>query len=368
LSRTLVDVAIVGGGIAGLTIAVECAARGLTVGLCDSSQPGAASPASAGVLGPSIGGRPSDDPIQRFFIAARDAYPAFLDRLRETTGITVPTVSGILQFPESNAALEAAERAAPPDAMLVDSRGVFAIEPSLRAGWVGLFHQRDGAVDVETLLEALSVSIAKQAPKIERCAGAKRVRLDRHENSIELADGRKVVANRIVVASGAWAGTLPGLPRALPVVPLKGEIVLAQPAVLRHVVFAAGGYLVPRGDYLIVGATSLSTGFDATFTTGSAAGLAAIADAVLPSHAPWLPRVDRQAAGLRPVTPDLLPILGADPENPAIIYASGYSRNGILIAPLAARCIASVACGESPAHDLTPFSVARFATVPTSAG
>ena len=272
----------------------------------------------------------------------------------------MPTVTGILQFPESNAALEAAERAAPPDAVLAHSRDVVAIEPNLPGGWVGLFHRRDGAVDVETLLEALSIAVANQAARIERCAGVRCVRLERNATSIELTDGRRVGTNRIIVASGAWAGALAGVPRTLPVVPLKGEIVFARPAVLRHVVFAAGGYLVPRGDHLIVGATSLSTGFDATFTTGSAAGLAAIADTVLPSHAPWLPRIDRQAAGLRPVTPDLLPILGTEPENPAIIYACGYSRNGILIAPLAARCIASVACDESPAHDLTPFSVARF--------
>lgn len=65
-------------------------------------------------------------------------------------------------------------------------------------------------------------------------------------------------------------------------------------------------------------------------------------------------------AGLRPVTPDLLPIIDRDPAYPSLLYACGHSRNGILMAPLTADCIALLAAKMTPPHDLSPFALARF--------
>jgi glycine/D-amino acid oxidase-like deaminating enzyme len=65
-------------------------------------------------------------------------------------------------------------------------------------------------------------------------------------------------------------------------------------------------------------------------------------------------------AGLRPVTPDMLPILGADPENPRIVYACGHSRNGILLAPLTGESVAELVTEEPLSHDLSQFHPARF--------
>ncbi|HEX2781690.1 MAG TPA: FAD-dependent oxidoreductase, partial [Gemmatimonadaceae bacterium] len=144
---------------------------------------------------------------------------------------------------------------------------------------------------------------------------------------------------------------------------IKGEIAIASGRAVRRVVFGAGGYVVPRGADLLVGATSEDAGFDAGPTAKGLATLDGIARTLL---APW-PRGEARFAaryaGLRPVTPDLLPILGADPDVPALLYACGYSRNGILLAPLAAECIAALASGEGPAFDLSPFRADRFPTL-----
>ena len=368
MTSTVADVVVIGDGLAGLTVALECAARGLTVFLSGASRTGNASLASAGVLAPSVGGRPSDHPAQQFMIAARDLYPTYLAQLHGLTGIDVPTVLGVLQFPESNSALDAAERAVPPDATLVGRLDLADLEPALPRGWVGLFHERDGAVDVGVLHVALSSAVACNAG-ITRCAEAAEVRPDGNNvSSVQLRDGSRLSSGHSIVANGAWAGLLRGLPRTLPVAPLKGEIVFATPAPLRHVVFAGGGYIVPRGDELLIGATSEETGFDAGVTEGAAKTLSAIADAVLPGSAPWRPRLTRQVAGLRPVTPDLLPIVGPDPHDTSIVYACGYSRNGVLLAPLVARCVADVVCGVEPRFNLTAFSASRFAAADASGG
>ena len=368
VTGNVADVVIIGDGLAGLTAALECATRGLTVVLCGSSQMGAASVASAGVLGPSVGGRSADHPAQQLMIAARDLYPSFLAQLHALTGITVPTVRGVLQFPESNSAFDAVERGPSSDATLLGSQEIADLEPALPRGWVGLFHERDGSVDVSALFASLGSAVARNSAIARRGEVAEVCPGGRNAQSIRFRDGSRLAAGHCIVANGAWAGSLPGLPRALPIAPLKGEIVFATPAPLRHVVFGGGGYLVPRGEELLIGATSQEAGFDAGVTEAAAKALAAVADAVLPGSAPWRPRLTRQVAGLRPVTPDLLPIVGADPNEPSIVYACGYSRNGVLLAPLVARCVADVVCGGMPEYDLAPFSPARFPATDVSGG
>ena len=368
MTPKIADVAIVGDGIAGLTLAHECALRGLHVALCGSTRRGAASPASAGILGPSVGGRPSGDPVQQFMIAARDFYPAFLVRLRALTGADVPTVRGILQFPDSNAALDAATRILPPDAVLLTRDDVAALEPALPRGWIAIHHARDGAVDVPALLAALHAAI-DNSPSVARRGMALRAKIvEGGRAAIDLHDGSRIVAAQLVIANGAWAGSLLSPRSPLPVAPLKGEVAFASLVPIRHVVVGAGGYLVPRGAELLIGATSEHTEFDASTTGAATTTLADIADSLLPDSAPWRSRFTRQVAGLRPVTPDLLPILGSDPNEPTIAYACGYSRNGVLLAPLAAACVAAVISGEKPKHDLAPFSSGRFTAAAHSSG
>jgi glycine oxidase len=125
------------------------------------------------------------------------------------------------------------------------------------------------------------------------------------------------------------------------------------------VVFGAGGYLVPRHGALLVGATSEEAGFDSEPTADGAAALAGTARALLRDW-PDDGVFTSQHAGLRPMTPDGYPILGRDPDVPALLYACGYSRNGVLVSPLAADCLAALIVGDDPGFDLTAFAVTRF--------
>lgn len=354
------DVIIVGGGLAGVTTALACARRGLTVTLADGNHRGAASQASAGVLGPSIGRGPKSGRVGRFMFAARDRFPGFLAELRESTGIDVPTVPGALEIAlnETHLAELRARAAALPDAKVLGASDVAALEGALVPVAGALHHPHDGAVDVRALRGALGAAL-RLSPRIT-VVRATVTSVDVPAGSVTLDDGRRAAASSLVIACGAWVSGIRGLPRSLPVRPVKGEVAVAADRVaLSQVVFGAGGYLVPRGDTMLVGATSEEVGFSADTTAAGAATLAATARSLLRAR-PRDATFAAHDAGLRPMTPDGYPILGRDPDTPALLYACGYSRNGVLVSPLAADCLAALIAGGDAGFDLTAFAVARF--------
>lgn len=353
------DIVVVGAGIAGLTAALACAGRGLRVLVFGPRRAGAASWASAGVLAPSVRKRPQGA-VHRFMVAARDCYPGFLSALRELSAVQVPTVTGLLEVARSDRELSSL-RATPRDAdsRPLDALDVAALEPTLRCTAGGWLHARDGAVDAAALLVALEDAVARH-PRVTRDGTAVReILLREPEVRVRCADGADTGAPIALLAAGAWCSRIAGHGLLVPVEPLAGEIAFAPRASLRHVVFGANGYLVPRRDELLVGATACDRGFDATPTAAAVAELRAVRDTLLeaggPGHAPF----HRHAVGLRPMTPDGLPVIGARASAPNLLYAGGYGRNGVLLAPLAAECIAALAAGDSAPIDLAPFAPDR---------
>jgi glycine oxidase len=166
----------------------------------------------------------------------------------------------------------------------------------------------------------------------------------------------------VVVAAGSWAGRIGGLPRVLPVEPVRGQLVAVEalPPRFRHCVDSPRVYTVPRADgRLIIGATVERAGFRKAVTP---AGIRALLSSAV-EVAPWvddLPIVESWS-GLRPGTPDDLPVLGADPELPNLFYATGHYRNGILLAPVTAELIGEAVLGSAPAAEaLAPFGIGRF--------
>jgi glycine oxidase ThiO len=346
------DVLVLGGGIAGLTVALEAAKRGLGVIVIDSPRPGAASRAAAGMLAPSVEDVPSDMLGAAF--AARDLYPPYLEALRELTGIDVPLDrNGILQLvPESEA--DSVRRHAPGDAEWLDAAALVEREPAFASHQGALLHPKDGAVDNLVLMDALDRAI-DASPEIRRISGDV-LSIDADQPSALTRTRGRYFATRVVLCSGAWAGGLAGLPRRIAVRPVRGQLLRLAQSPIRHVTYGAGGYLVPRGDTLLVGATSEEAGFENETSLAGLAALRSIAARAIPSLANAL--VVDHWAGLRPMSRDSHPILGADPESPGLVYACGYSRNGILFAPWAAEQLAKVLVGE-PAPDLQPFRVDR---------
>lgn len=188
------------------------------------------------------------------------------------------------------------------------------------------------------------------------------ISIDERSDRVEGVTGEagSYFAGEVVLAAGAWSGLLRGLPRPIPVEPVRGQMAaLPWPAgIERTIVYNKDCYLLARAGEAVLGSTMEYVGFQPEVTS---AGLARIFAAAL-SLAPGLMRakVQRTWAGLRPMTPDGLPIIGGEPELEGLWYATGHGRNGILLAGLTGVLIRQLIDGEQPVMNLQAFRASRF--------
>jgi glycine oxidase len=349
-------VIVVGGGLIGLAVAAGAAARGASVCLVGQSRSGEASAAGAGMLAP---GAESDelhgDAVVRFALAGRDLFPSYVAGILERTGIDVPLDrSGIIEIAPNG---EPASR--PPGSEWLDPRALHALEPTLAEGTGALLHPCDGSVDNVVLLQAMRRLVRSYDVVTIVAERARSLDVSGARPRVMLASGDSLESRCVVLAGGSWVGQLGGLPRPIPVRPVRGQMLSLGAAGLRHVTYGGGGYLVPRtGGRTLVGATMEDVGFDSATTPEGRSTLTDVAARLAPSlaSAPLL----SHWAGLRPITPDGLAILGPDPDVPALLYACGHGRNGILLAPITGESIGAMALGESVSLDLAPFAIGRF--------
>lgn len=354
---TVPDLVVLGGGIAGLTSALAAAGRGMRVTVIDQARPGAASRASAGMLAPSLVGLP--EWARPFALAARDVYPRFLAMLLDRTDVEVALDRlGILELAASEADLEQRAAHAPAAAERLDNRALAALEPALSSHAGAILHHDDGAVDTPSLMGALDIAVARHA-RITRLTD-EISSFDAHGNlpAFRSRGGSRYASRRLLLAGGAWVATLPGLPRPIPVRPVRGQLARLEGLPIRHVTQLTDGYLIPRAGSLLVGSTAEEAGFDSATTPRGLAALRAIATRAIPvlGHAV----LADHWAGLRPMSPDGLPIIGADPGVPALFYACGFSRNGILLAPWVAEQLAPALAGAAVPVTLAGFAVTRL--------
>lgn len=363
--RTLV----VGGGVAGSTVALSLAERGLDVTLIDDAAPGAATPASAGMLAAQW---EVSEPDALFHLGrrGRELHRTLTERVEKLARRRLALDRGGMlvanrDSDEDRAARESAEwqRREGLRVRVLDPGEARELQPGLASGPVSwLWLPDEGWLDTQALGRALPAALA--AAGVQRLSDTvERVRIGaRAVSGVELPSGRSLDAERVVLAAGAWTGRLEGLPRRVPVGPARGQILRYPPgsAGLSTIVSGHGGsYLVPRPDgSVLAGSTMEDVGFEVEVTDSGRRSVRSAAAALVPDLEGAEPV--EAWAGLRPITPDHLPILGPDPEAGGLFYATGYGRNGILVAPAAAEIVADLVAGRTPATDWRPFSVERF--------
>ncbi|MEU1720892.1 FAD-dependent oxidoreductase [Nonomuraea sp. NPDC005692] len=178
---------------------------------------------------------------------------------------------------------------------------------------------------------------------------------------------REIAAERVVLAAGAWSGELADVP----VRPVKGQIMrLRSPQPLlgrcvRGMVHGAPVYLVPRGDgELVLGATQEELGFDTRVTAGGLYELLRDARELVPGVTEL--EVADVVAGLRPGTPDNLPIIGTG-EVPGLVLATGHHRGGVLLAPLTAALVTAAVTTPATTPATTPVTTTAPPQAPSTA-
>ncbi len=354
---TSADVIVVGTGIIGLCSAAAIAATGMSVVLVGEHRNGEASPAAAGMLVPSV--EKSEGPAHDFAIASRDLYPSYLEELADAVGIRVPLNRlGALQVALSGKGVKGLRKTASAASQWLDRAELAHLEPTLGHAMGAVMNPEDGAVDNVILMSALNEQVNSLLAITRQTGSVHGVEAMPGSVVVRLADGSQLFGSHVVLAPGAWGASISGAPALKALAPTRGQLVAFPSLGLRHVTYGPRGYLVPRGGSTIAGSTMENAGFDAVTTLEGLARVTSAATEIAPALGLLTPT--SSWAGLRPVTPDMLPLLGPDPEHPEIVYAAGHSRNGILLAPLSGKTVAEIVSGKTPAFDLSQFRPDRF--------
>jgi glycine oxidase len=387
--ETWADVAVVGGGVAGLAAARELGRGGLKVVVFDAARAGAAaSEAAAGMLAPQAEADSADE-LFELLCASRDIYPEFAEALREESGVDVEldrTGTLYVALTEEDErevrARFAWQTGAGLEVELLTAEEARSLEPQVSPrARAALRFPRDWQVENRRLVRALRASAELYGARLLEGAAVEGVRVvGGRARGVETAGGF-YGAGAVVLAAGAWTsgvrllvseregGAARDESESHPSVePVRGQMLcFRQPAgpgsFARHVVYGPRGYVVPRRDgRLLAGSTTERAGFDCRVTEEGAASIRARAEEVAPGVAALA--LEDSWAGLRPRASDALPLIGESADVKNLFYATGYYRNGILLAPASGRIVADLltrgATNLAP-RALTAFSPARRA-------
>ncbi len=350
------DVVVVGGGAIGLCCAWRASQRGASVLVLDRAHPPAgATRVAAGMLAP-IGELAFGEPdLLRMTLDAGEIYPGFVAELEAASELG----TGYVQNGALHVALdrdEAAElrrvhdlqRALGLGAEWLPPRRCRELEPGLTPSFNGGVHApEEAAVDPRRMSAALLAVLAAEGVEVRGGVEVAGALLDGERIvGVRTESGEELGAADVILATGAWSGAASWLPEAArpPVRPVKGQILeLRAPdgqAPCERIVASERVYLVPRPDgRLIVGATTEERGFDSAVTAGGVHELLREAYRLLPDVAEM--ELVESMAGLRPGTPDNLPLIGRGALE-GLVLACGHYRNGILLAPLTGDAVAEL--------------------------
>jgi glycine oxidase len=367
------DVAVIGGGAIGLSIAWRVATTGLAVTVCDPDPGRGASWAAAGMLAPVSEVHYGEEALLALNLDSARRWPSFAAALEAASDTEVGLrTEGTLIVAHDDDDLRSIDELARFQLELglaverLRARDCRALEPLLHPRVRGgLLVSDDHQVDNRRLVAALLTAAERAGVTIRREPVVEMDIRDERVTAVRLQDGDRLTAGAVVLAAGCWSSTFRLPPAAVPPVrPVKGQIVrlrsdpgwLGRP--VRGLAHGSSVYLVPRaGGEVVVGATVEELGFDTRVTAGAAYELLRAAVDVVPGVAEL--ELVETTAGLRPGTPDNAPVLGPTPVD-GLILATGHFRNGILLTPVTADSIcALVADGVLPAV-AQPFTIDRF--------
>lgn len=364
------DIIVVGAGVVGCAIADELARRGASVEIVDERPVGmGATQASAGVLAPYIEAR-EGHPLLDLTVRSLGLYEEFVERAIAESGMpvayrrsgTLTVATDEAEWLALRAAAEFLSRRGVP-ALLLDVAATKTEEPHLgNAAIGGLLIEEHGFVGAGDLTRALVASARRRGAQLIEQSRVRRIFTDGDDLVVE-TDRGTLTTDAVVLAAGSWSGdvVVDGVAAPLPVRPVRGQLLyLAWTGTpLRRVTWTQRCYFVPWDDgTVLVGATMEEAGFDERVTVAGVRDLLESACDLVP-HA-WSAGFRGARVGLRPGTPDDLPVIGVSASVPRLVYATGHYRNGVLLAPLTAQLVADALLENRIDAALAGVSPARF--------
>lgn len=391
------DVIVVGGGVIGCAVTYELAKRSVNVWLMDKSLPGRATSASAGGLWPvgeSVGlgcgvifhasqtasnsqnsetsAYPESlpDTFREFLVKSNSLFPELSEELRELSGIDIEYEMGAgliyaIYNEQEQAFVEHVSKHLPSATsfQILSSEDVFRLEPQLTRELIGgALLSNEYQVNPMALAEAYKRAAIYLGATFRHDTRITGLRREGNQITGVEVGSEFYPCGMVVNAAGSWAGRLGetcGI--KIPVFPVRGQVVLTEtlPHTLNACLSTSACYLAQKkhGEVLI-GSTTEQVGFDVSVTDDAIRSLCRGAIRAVP----MLERVNvkRVWAGLRPGTPDELPILGPVDGLKGYMNATGAFRTGIVASPLTGQVVAQLATSQTDVHDANPFLSSRF--------
>jgi glycine oxidase len=344
---------VVGGGLIGLLSAMELTDRGHKVTVLERGETGRESSwAGGGILSPIYPWRYSAE-VNELALWSSEYYPQLVKRVIAATGQDPELYhSGLLILdPEQLAPASAWAEQHQQSSQMLSADDVAAMEPNLRSSVAQAIHFPNiGQVRNPFLVKALRAYVASIG--VEIVTDAEVLDFEQQDgriNALKTAKG-DFRADAYVIASGAWSGLLlDKLGLQAPIRPVKGQMLLYRiaPQHFGNIVLYQGKYIIPRQDgHVLVGSTMEDVGFDKQLTDDAAAELGGFAQGLIPALNEQA--LVKQWAGLRPASPDGIPMIGAVPELDNLYINAGHYRNGVCMGPATAHMLADIVSGNRP--------------------
>ncbi|HEX3646858.1 MAG TPA: FAD-dependent oxidoreductase [Pseudonocardiaceae bacterium] len=356
-------VIVVGAGVAGASVAHHVSRAGGSTVLVDRDLPGQATAAGAGIVCP-WSSRVTDPEFEKLADASAEYYPALAEALgdigyRQVGALRL--VSDDSVFPTVAARCAGSALAGTPT--LLDPAQARKLFPPLREDTAAVHIPGGARVDGRLLRDALRRSATSHGGSLVFGAAALVVDGSRVVG-VDVA-GERISGDVVVVAAGAWtAELLAPLGVTVAVAPQRGQIThLVLPGVDTSawpvVLPPSSHYLLAfDGGRIVVGATrETGSGFDYRVTAAGQAEVLTEALAVAPGLGAAALLETR--IGFRPAGPDRLPLLGAVPGVEGLVVLTGLGPSGLMLGPFTGKVAASLALGEPPEIDVSPFDPVR---------
>lgn len=351
------DFIIIGGGVIGLSSALELVRDGARVTVLERGAAGAeASWAGGGILSPLLPWN-YPDAVSRLCTMGAELYPQWSAHLTSSSGIDPEfLVSGMLVLPPLDDA--AAGRWCAQHGWRHAREQAQVRLPSLAENSSALWLPEVAQVRNPRLVQALRV--AALGAGVNLLEGVEVARVARasptHIDYLDTPRG-KLQAGAYIVAAGAWSQSVLGdIAPHWPIKPMRGQMLLfkAAPDLLPHIVYRQGIYLIPRRDgHILAGSTVEDVGFDKSTTETVRQMLYSAAIGILPALQS-VPLVQHWS-GLRPGSPDNIPTIGRHPLVENLYANTGHFRYGVTMAPASARILARLIAGRPQTLEVAPY-------------
>lgn len=365
------DVAIIGGGIIGCSIAYHLRKQGVDVAVFDQGEIGAqASSAAAGILAP-LGSLSGPGPYADLLLASWSMFPSLVAELEETSGIGVEyEQTGTLRVVRTEHNLSNLRKRMREWQPLglhmqwLNADEAHRYEPLLSSDVSGaIYAPQESQLKATKLTRAFAQAAANRGANLYGHTEILGIQSEQRKvTGLYTSQGETIACNHLIVATGAWTSQCGSwLDISLPVTPQRGQILTVKQSrqPLQHVIFGEAVYLAPKKDHtVVIGATKEEVGFDKHVTAGGLAWLLSTAIRLVPMLDGCA--VEQTWAGLRPKTPDNHPLLGKAPRWENVTLATGHNSVGIMLSPITGLSIADLITKGQVADVIKPFGAERF--------